>query len=149
MENEIRLENIIDIISDKLARGADVTINPKGQSMMPLIHQGRDSVVLKKPPEILKKYDIVLYRRDNGQFVLHRVIGMGNDYIMCGDNQWQREKNIKHEQICAVATAVIRKGKRIETNCISMKLYSRCWVLLQSINGICHAVWRKIKKLGG
>ena len=43
--------------------------------MLPLLREGVDSVMLSLAEEI-KKYDMVLYQRDDGQFVLHRVVGI-------------------------------------------------------------------------
>ena len=45
-----------------------------GTSMLPLIRQGRDAMVIGKRPEVLKQYDVVLYHL-NGRYVLHRLIG--------------------------------------------------------------------------
>jgi hypothetical protein len=54
-----------------------------------------------------------LYRRQDGTFVLHRVVGFteNGDYIMCGDNQFLKEKGIAHSQIIGVVTEITRDGK--------------------------------------
>ena len=96
-------------MKEQIDCGKTVVFSPKGTSMMPLIRQGIDRVVLKKAPEKLKKYDLPLYLRKNGQFVLHRVVGMDKDgYIMCGDNQFQHERGIKPEQILAIAEGIYK-----------------------------------------
>lgn len=111
------------IITEKLSSGACVTIQPKGISMLPLIHQGRDEVVLKKPSGRLKKFDIVFYKRASGQFVLHRIIKVRkNDYILCGDNQTEYEYNIKDDMILAVVDELIIDGKTVSvTDCEYIK----------------------------
>ncbi len=102
------------IITEKLSSGAHITIQPKGTSMLPLIHQGRDEVILKKPSGRLKKFDIVFYKRASGQFVLHRIIKVRkNDYILCGDNQTEYEYNITDDMILAVVEELIIDGKTI------------------------------------
>ena len=102
------------IITEKLANGATVTIQPKGTSMLPLIRQGQDEVVFKKPSGRLKKYDIPFYKRKSGQFVLHRIVKVRkNDYIICGDNQTDYEYNITDDMILAVVEAIKRDGKTI------------------------------------
>ncbi len=114
------LENII---TQKLSLGACVTIQPKGTSMLPLIHQGRDEVILKKPSGRLKKFDIVFYKRASGQFVLHRIIKVRkNDYVLCGDNQTDYEYNITDDMILAVVEELIIDGKTISvTDCEYLK----------------------------
>ena len=59
----------------------------RGVSMMPLLRQGRDAVRLVKPQRPLKKMDIVLFERPDGQLVLHRIIRIRNgEYYIRGDN---------------------------------------------------------------
>ena len=70
---EFFLADAIEVIEEILNAGGEFRMYPKGTSMLPLIVQGRDSVVLKKriesPQSPLKKNDIAFYRRSNGQFV--------------------------------------------------------------------------------
>ena len=55
-----------------------------GDSMMPLIRQDKDLLIIEKPKGRLKKYDVPLYRRDSGQYVLHRILEVRkNDYVIC------------------------------------------------------------------
>ena len=63
-----------------------------GDSMMPIIRQNRDLLIIEKVNGRLKKYDVPLYKRDSGQYVLHRILKVRkNDYVMCGDNRWQKD----------------------------------------------------------
>ena len=41
---------------------------------MPLIKEGRDLFMIEKPDGRLKKFDVPLYKRDTGQYVMHRII---------------------------------------------------------------------------
>ena len=60
-------------------------------------------------PEI---YDVVLYKRDNGKYILHRIIDVdSNGYVMCGDNQFIKELVRKKKQILAVMTGFYRDKK--------------------------------------
>ena len=116
MSKQYTYSELENIITEKLSLGAHVTIQPKGTSMLPLIHQGRDEVILKKPSGRLKKFDIVFYKRASGQFVLHRIIKVRkNDYVLCGDNQTDYEYNITDDMILAVVEELIIDGKTIPT----------------------------------
>lgn len=96
-------------MEEQIYAGKTVRFGPKGISMLPLIRQNIDSIVLKKAPAVLKKYDLPLYIRDDGHFVLHRVVGKNrNGYIMCGDNQSVYEHGVRHDQILAVAVGMYR-----------------------------------------
>ena len=112
---------------------------PKGTSMLPLIVQGRDSVVLKRNKEkAAKKYDIAFYRRSNGQFVLHRVMKIEKDgsYTMCGDNQTVLEKGIREEQIIGYVSSLY-KGDAMR----NMRSFTyRCYVFFYCIMPIRKAI---------
>ncbi len=99
-----------------------------GDSMMPLIKQGRDLMVLTIPTRPPRKYDAVLYKRENGQYVMHRIIGCNeNGFIMCGDNRYDKEFGIKESQILAILTSVSRDGKEIKNDSLKYKLYVHLW----------------------
>ena len=64
-----------------------------GDSMLPLLRERRDLLIIeKRSPGRMKKYDIVLYRRPSGKHILHRVLKVRkSDYVIAGDNRWERE----------------------------------------------------------
>ena len=110
----VRLEEMLPAIVSKIEQGGDVVIPVTGVSMKPTLKAGRDFAVLKKAPEKLKKNDIPFYRREDGSFVLHRIVGEDeNGYILQGDNQNVKEYGVRHSQVIAVLTAVERDGARI------------------------------------
>ena len=112
-----RLIEILPKINEVLAEGQTFSFMPNGISMLPTIVGGRDTVTIAKPTNKLKKFDIILYRRKSGQFVLHRIIDLdGDGYILCGDNEVYPEKNIEQNQIIGVVTRYTRKGKIIEVD---------------------------------
>lgn len=99
-----------------------------GDSMLPLIKQGRDVMILETPERCVKKYDAVLYKRQNGQYVMHRIIGENKDgFILCGDNRYDKEYGIKNEQILALLTGVVRQGKKIKVDSFKYKMYAHLW----------------------
>ena len=124
MNKKICFEDIEHIIRETLDLGKAFKISPNGSSMMPLIRQGKDSVFIKKPGGSLKKYDIAFYKRNNGQFVLHRIIKVKKSgYVMCGDNQWLPEHGIKDSNILGVVTGIEREGKYISCQDPEYKKY--------------------------
>ena len=130
MNNEFYLEDAIDVIEEVLASGGVFKMNPKGSSMLPLIVQGRDSVVLRRDDNRApQKNDMLFYRRDNGQFVLHRLMKIEDDgtYTMCGDNQIYLEKGIRKDQIIAYVEQLYRKDKLVNYNGIGYRAYLFIW----------------------
>lgn len=145
---ETTLDAVIDIILEKLEMGGTVTFTPNGTSMLPMLRDGKDVVVLKKPEGRLHLFDVPLYRRENGQFVLHRVIDFGKDgsYVMCGDNQFSKEKGIKDGQILAVMTGFHRKGKAYTPNSLRYRAYVNFWYYTRMPRRVYRAAKRRVMK---
>lgn len=124
-------------MKEMLDKGGTVNFNPRGTSMLPTIHNDGDRVVLKKIKAI-KKYDLPLYIRDNGQFVLHRVHKVNSDgtFNMCGDNQWQVEKGVRRDQIVATVISIQRGNKVIKTSNILYRIYVVLWVKIRLLRRI-------------
>lgn len=124
---EHSFQELLPLIRDQLSRGECVRISPKGTSMLPMLRQGMDTVVLAPVPEHLKKYDIPFYRRDNGQFVLHRIVEAGDTCTCIGDNQFQLETGVRRDQIIAIVSAFTRSGREISVTDPSYQCYCRLW----------------------
>ena len=113
---------------EQLVKNGKLIYTNKGDSMMPLIKQGRDLLIIKPVHGRLKKYDVPLYKRDSGQYVLHRILKVRkHDYVICGDNRWVKEYGIRDRHIIGVLTAVVRNGKEISVNDWKYKLYVHLW----------------------
>ena len=105
------------------ARGELIYTNV-GDSMYPLI-QPRDLLVIQRCDGRLKRLDIPLYKRDNGQYVLHRIVKKHSDgYVMCGDNRTSLEYGITDRHILGVLTQIIRDNKRISVYSAKYRLYA-------------------------
>jgi len=122
---EIDLKELWPLINEAIMAGGEFRLFHKGMSMMPLLREGKDSVLLTAPTD-LKKNDIVLYIRSSGQFVMHRIVKVkGDEYIMCGDNQCVLERGIKKENIVAKVKGVYRGSEYFEPDKKEYKRYVR------------------------
>ena len=122
-----RLADYAGTIREVMDSGGEFTLYPRGTSMLPLIVQGRDSVTLVKAEEF-RAGDIAFYQRENGQYVLHRVIAAdGETCTVCGDNQLAPEYGVKPEQIIAKAAYITRKGSKITPRSLPYRLYVLLW----------------------
>ena len=123
----VALDELMPLIRESLSQGKSVRFSPRGTSMLPMLDNGKDQVILSPLPKKLKKYDLPLYRRDNGQFVLHRIVKVGETYTCIGDNQFELEHGLRHEQMIALVTAFTRGRRQISTKNIGYQLYCRIW----------------------
>lgn len=126
-ETQCRLDDLMPLILESLSAGRSVRFSPRGTSMLPMLRQGRDSVRISPAPEKLEKYDLPLYQRKNGQYVLHRVVNVAVEYTCVGDNQFELERGITHEQIIGVVTALYRDGREIKVDSPGYRIYCRVW----------------------
>lgn len=121
------LEELMPLIREQLAAGHRVHFSPQGVSMLPMLRQGVDSVILAPLSGPLKKYDLPLYRRGDGKYILHRIIRVGKTYTCMGDNQFTPEPGVTRDQMIAVVTAFCRDGRQISVTDPGYRLYCRLW----------------------
>jgi len=108
----------------------DVRITVTGFSMYPLLRNGSDDVVLTKPQN-LKKYDVVLFKRQNGDYIFHRIIKIKNGvFTIAGDNETIKEYPVTKDAVIAVMKSFSRLGKPYSISKIWYKIYCRIWVFI-------------------
>ncbi len=131
--SQVAMATLLPLIEDSFRQGLTVTIGITGNSMLPLLRHGRDSVILSAcDPRSLKRGDVPLYRRADGHFVLHRILrAEKNTYTLAGDAQTELEVGLPKESVLAVMTGYIRKGKTVSCRNVWYRLYSALWMLIR------------------
>lgn len=120
------MTEIEPMIKKAFDNGEDFNLITAGTSMLPMLRDREDTVVLSQKKGKLKKYDLPLYKRADGSFVLHRIVGVKKDgYVMSGDNHDMLEYPVTDEQIIAVVVAFVKDGKQTSTNSLGYKIYCR------------------------
>ncbi len=123
-----------------LEKGMEVKIKPQGLSMLPFIMGDRDDVILKNIARPLKKGDIVLYRRANGGYVLHRVHHVeGSNLYMMGDSQDFIEGPVFTGQCVALVETYYKKGVLKDNTKLGMRVKYTIWMWLRPFR------WKLIK----
>lgn len=104
----------ISTLRDLVNQGKEVRLIISGSSMTPFLVHERDSILFSKPDSPLKRGDMVFYQRENGQFVMHRILHVKPEglYII-GDAQIEIEGPVNPSCVFARITKVNRKGKWI------------------------------------
>lgn len=124
------IKAISSILEGALEDNMNVRFIVTGISMYPLFRGDVDTVTLKKKTTV-KKYDILLYQRENGDYILHRVVNIKNDILyMAGDYETTIEFPIYKNQVIATVESFSRKNKNISCRNLFYKLYSFIWVLV-------------------
>lgn len=126
---QIPMAQLRELLDEQLAHG-EALLPVTGNSMWPLLADGRDMVRLARLDRRVQPGDIALYQKADGSYILHRVIRLSasGDCICCGDAQWEGEQ-VDEAQIIAYVTAFRRKGRWQETALSRpYRLYERFWV---------------------
>lgn len=137
IEKTIETEKLVAIITELFRNNKQAVITVTGNSMAPLFYHKKSRVTLVPvTADEIKKYDILLFRKRNGKYALHRAVNVKpNTVDFCGDAETEIEKGIKKENVIAKVSEFYRKKKIVSVNNLFYKIYSVIWVALLN--------WRK------
>ena len=134
------------LMQEVLTAGGTVDLTTTGNSMRPMLLH-RVSKVRLAAPRPLRRGDIPLYRRDNGTYVLHRVMALeGERYTLCGDHQWHPEPGIRQDQVLAVVTDFCRRSRWVSCVAPGYRLYWKIWVAIRPLRRLVIGGMRRIAR---
>ena len=141
------IELVIPLIKEELSAGKRVRLSVTGNSMYPLLRGNTDSVVLSKIDNI-NKFDVILYRRADGNYVLHRVIAKKDDTLtLAGDAKIKKEYPVYVSDCIGKMSASESRGKIHTTDETSYKLYCRLWLFVFPFRRVIIACFSKGRRL--
>ena len=146
------ISNFEDVIKEQ----GKLIFTNVGDSMMPLLRERTDLLIIEKTTGRLKKYDIPLYKRKSGQYVLHRILKVRKqDYVICGDNRWKKEYGITDRHIIGILTGIVRDGREISMKDWKVRMYVHLWcdffwirVIVLRFKFLFHNKWLKSNRNG-
>ena len=115
-----------------------------GHSMKPMLHDRRDTVVVRPAEARLRRYDVALYRA-GGQLILHRVVRVLPDGYKIRGDHCDFTETVADSQILGVLTAFTRKGRRIDAHDRRYRAYAAVWTFLYPVR----KAWRVSVRLAG
>ena len=129
LPDELLLNNDLFFIevNRMLSKGCRVTMRPQGDSMIPFIKGGRDSVVLQKTKEV-DTGDIVLAHIPEKGYVLHRIYKMeGEQLVLMGDGNLRATERCRKEDVLGKVVRILRDGQYVESSSFAERFKARCW----------------------
>lgn len=137
-------DSILSMVTPLIESGKTVKLNITGYSMYPLVTNRRDAVLLGKC-ETLKIGDVPLFKRADGTYILHRIVGKKNGaFKTLGDYETNIEYPVYPEQVIAVAKGFYRKSRFISCTSFGYKVYSFSWRLLRPIRPLLLTILAKL-----
>lgn len=80
-------------IEELLSRHGALLDIPVGTSMLPMLKNRQTPIVIEPIKDLPRNNDVVLYKRSDGQYVLHRIVKITSEYyITRGDNCYGNEQ---------------------------------------------------------
>ena len=138
----------ISTLCELVNEGREVVLNITGSSMSPfLIHQ-RDAVMLGKMMTPPQRGDIVLFQREDGSYVVHRVRKVSDEgYYMIGDGQTETEGPVPRERLRAIVTKVRRKSQWFGSNDVRWRFFASVWLAIIPLRKFLVKAWRMIERI--
>ena len=134
-------------LEEELRSGKTCVSTTVGDSMEPMLRNRRDTIIIEPVHGRLKRYDLPLYRRPDGKYVLHRILHVRKEgYIICGDNRWWKE-NVPEEWILGVVTEFYRGEKHISVRYPTYRLYVHLWCDLFLIRAAILRIKNKLQRI--
>lgn len=124
-------QEYIETLKFAVENGQEASMVITGNSMSPFLCHERDVIYFKAPNAPLKKGDMVFFKRQNGQFVMHRLWKKKQGgWFIIGDNQSEAEGPISEEQIFAKVVRVKRKDHIIGPHHFLWFIFAHIWIHL-------------------
>lgn len=144
MNSENETLKIEDVLTEK-----GIYIGPTvGVSMLPMLKNRRDTIVVKPKTERLKRLDVALYKRGEA-YILHRVLqAVEGGYIIRGDNCYIDE-NVPEDAVIGVLVEFFRKDKHIFCTDKKYIRYAEKRIKTYKIRRFFVRLKRNVRALGG
>lgn len=138
----------VSVLQDLIADGREVSLLISGSSMEPFLKHQRDYICFRAPDRELAAGDMVFYRRENGQYIMHRIYRVAEEgYYLVGDNQVEIEGPLDRSQIFALITKVKRNGRWLTPEDRSWKFFARLWPRTIPVRAFAGRVQRKLRRM--
>ena len=127
-------------------KGVTVTFPVTGQSMLPFIIGGKESVILHRPG-LIDVGDVVLAWVDGNRYVVHRIIRIDGDRItLMGDGNLTTEHCALSDIKARVTHVVSADNKKRDLYNRWRMLGAKVWYWLRPIRRYLLAIYRRIKR---
>ena len=140
-DNEI-IEEAIRLVDE----GVSVTLPVNGNSMLPFIIGGKESVILQKP-ELPKVGDVVLAWADGYRYVVHCIVRIDGERVtLMGDGNLVGTEHCLLNDIKARVTHVVDAKERTHYLYKGWrKRAAKMWYWLRPIRRYLLAIYRRVK----
>ncbi|MDY0064679.1 MAG: S24/S26 family peptidase [Bacilli bacterium] len=135
-ERKVSITELGPIIEEQIANGNEVNLRVSGNSMYPFLVDNETSVLLAPIDKPLKRKDIVFYKSNNSQYLLHRIIDIIDSQIIIRGDALKQKEILTESNMIAKVISFERKGKTIDVGKKGYLFLVGCWFICFPIRGI-------------
>lgn len=140
--NSLPIAEIWELARPLLDAGGCFRLWPRGKSMLPLLREGRDSVLLASPKDV-KVGDILLAKTEGGAFLLHRAVKITDKgVLLAGDALLRCEGPLPPDAILGKVVRVFRDERELYIGSLRLRAF---WLLAR----IRRRLWRLWHRMSG
>ena len=137
---ELQSEDVIELAQDLASVGVGMTYRAtlRGKSMLPFIRPGDTITVHPVSPDRIRKRDVLVFRRDDGALVAHRLIRIeqasdGPRFVTRGDSVLREDRPLKVGDVLGCVQSVTHGGRTKRMDGFLRRLGVLCWLLLYPV----------------
>ncbi len=119
------MSEVTTSVGKLLRKGEAVGVAPKGRSMLPLMREGKTQVIVEPVSRELTVGEMPLYEREDGFYILHRVVGVDEDYYYIRGDNCVTLETVPKKDVLGVVTELRRNGHTIRPTDWHYRLYVR------------------------
>ena len=140
-DNEI-IEEAIRLVRE----GVNVTLPVNGNSMLPFIIGGKESVILHSQGGIVDVGDVVLAWVDGNRYVVHRIIKLDYDRVtLMGDGNVAVTEHCRLNDIKARVTHVVSADNKERDLHNRWRMHAaKLWYWLRPVRRVLLAIYRRV-----
>jgi len=150
---DIRRTDILssDIFEDILNRGVDPRVRVSGRSMAPFLKGGEIVTIKKIPASALRRGDLVLFKDEVGNLLLHRLIYRkqlpGNQFVLHtkGDASKSFDPPVRCAGVLGRVSAIEKTHPKRGRSIIDLE--SHLWKYVNYFNALLDLVRHKVKRV--
>ena len=138
-------ERILEEAIRLVREGVSVTLPVNGNSMLPFIIGGRESVILKRAG-LIEEGDVLLAWVDGCRYVVHRILSIDGDHVvLMGDGNIRGVEHCLRRDVKArVSHVVDEKGRRYDLYRPWRMCASRLWTALRPIRRYLLFIYKRV-----
>jgi signal peptidase len=141
----VSINDLMDLIREKLEENGEVQLTVSGNSMLPFFHDRRTEVTLAKPQRSLRRGDIILFSYQNN-WVLHRILRIRKDLIITAGDALTTVESIAPGVVLAIVTKFRNDDRETDVRKFSYRLRVGIWMFFRPLRRILMRFYHRIKK---